>query len=170
MFKRFIKKIYGVDGLHTTPYLTRLRLLQSNINRPFFQHGIFLHKFHRGDLDMAFHDHPWDYWTFPLRTYYEDILDSNGKVILRWKMQGLRWHFRTMYHTHRLPPDAHYPWYSLVLPGPPRATTWGFYLPKARADKLYPGLADPSKRVGSFVWVSWSNYIYNPTKQLIYLL
>ncbi|MBX5015901.1 hypothetical protein [Rhizobium lentis] len=54
--------IYGVDGEHATPYLTR-----GWIGR------LRLHIFHRGDNDPDPHDHPWDFWTFPLTSYVEEV-------------------------------------------------------------------------------------------------
>lgn len=33
-----------------------------------------LHIFHRGDKDQDCHDHPWDFWTFPLTSYVEEVL------------------------------------------------------------------------------------------------
>jgi hypothetical protein len=51
-------------GLGETPYLDRWILY---IGRGCLR----LHKFWRGDEDRAPHDHPWDFWTFPLASYAE---------------------------------------------------------------------------------------------------
>lgn len=33
-----------------------------------------LHVFYRGDADPDCHDHPWDFWTFPLTPYVEEVV------------------------------------------------------------------------------------------------
>ncbi len=55
--------IYGRAGEHDTPYMTRAWLKQ-----------LRLHIFHRGDADPDCHDHPWDFWTFPLTSYVEEVV------------------------------------------------------------------------------------------------
>lgn len=35
-----------------------------------------IHVFHRGDKDQDCHDHPWDFWTFPLTSYVEEVLQE----------------------------------------------------------------------------------------------
>lgn len=37
-----------------------------------------LHIFHRGDQDPDCHDHPWDFWTFPLTPYVEEVAEPTG--------------------------------------------------------------------------------------------
>lgn len=44
------------------PYLTRIWFWR-----------LRLHIFHRGDADQDLHDHPWDFWTFPLTPYVEEV-------------------------------------------------------------------------------------------------
>lgn len=70
-----------------------------------------LHIFHRGDLDPDCHDHPWDFWTFPLTSYVEAVLftpngaGTNGipmyaerlKVVHAWQL-----YFRPSTHRHRV--------------------------------------------------------------------
>lgn len=34
------------------------------------------HVFFRGDQDPDCHDHPWGFWTFPLRSYVEEVLEE----------------------------------------------------------------------------------------------
>lgn len=46
------------------------------------------HKFWRGDDDTAVHDHPWDFWTFPLADYVEHY-ERFEPGLLRW-IQGVR--------------------------------------------------------------------------------
>lgn len=55
-------------GAHTIihedePYMTRYWFWRFRV-----------HVFHRGDKDMDCHDHPWDFWTFPLTSYVEEVL------------------------------------------------------------------------------------------------
>ena len=64
MVERFIgwHTIYGVDGEHAAPYMTRIWIYR-----------LRLHIFYRGDNDPDPHDHPWDFWTFPLTSYVEEV-------------------------------------------------------------------------------------------------
>lgn len=62
MLGRVVQTIYGVDGEHLTPYMTRVVLGR-----------LRLHIFHRGDADPDPHDHPWGFWTFPLTPYAEEV-------------------------------------------------------------------------------------------------
>lgn len=57
-------RIYGdgPDGKRTI-YMTR-----------FWLGRLRFHLFHRGDADPDCHDHPWAFWTFPLRSYVEEVL------------------------------------------------------------------------------------------------
>lgn len=50
-------RVYGeVQEIKWTPYLTKIRVWP----------GYYLHLFWRMDFDLDWHDHPWDFWTFPL--------------------------------------------------------------------------------------------------------
>jgi len=66
LFGRRIGFEYSRVGLGETPYLDRYILY---ILGPTLR----LHKFWRGDDDRAPHDHPWVFWTFPLRSYVETV-------------------------------------------------------------------------------------------------
>lgn len=96
-----IERIYDTDadGVRTL-YLTRLHLGR-----------LFVHFFNRGDMDRSPHDHPWDFWTFPLTTYYEEV----WKVVNYWggaqravcinkksKVRRFRIHFRPANYIHRV--------------------------------------------------------------------
>jgi hypothetical protein len=59
-----VDTIYGVADEHDTPYMTR-----ATIGR------LRLHIFWRGDADPDPHDHPWGFWTFPLTSYVEEVID-----------------------------------------------------------------------------------------------
>lgn len=55
-------KIYGRAGEHATLYMRR-----------FWFGRLRLHIFYRGDADHDPHDHPWDFITFPLVSYVEEV-------------------------------------------------------------------------------------------------
>lgn len=94
-----------------SPYMTRI-----TIGR------LRLHIFYRGDLDPDCHDHPWDFWTFPLTSYVEEVVEKKTgtisyfsenppdfvteeyteHVIRRNVVWAFRWHFRPATHTHRV--------------------------------------------------------------------
>ena len=57
-------RIAGVEGDHETNYMTRVWFGR-----------LRLHIFHRGDNDPDCHDHPWDFWTFPLTPYVEEVAE-----------------------------------------------------------------------------------------------
>lgn len=119
MKERFLgfNTIYGAHGEHETPYLTRVWIGR-----------LRLHIFHRGDADPDPHDHPWDFWTFPLTAYVEevangDLADSARQGAVRPRRFGdmlflpdrsvhparhiqivpaWRWSHRAAEHTHRV--------------------------------------------------------------------
>ncbi len=90
-----IERIYVEGSL----YLTRLHL-----------GPLFLHIFTTGDQDRHPHDHPWDFWTFPLTTYYEEVWVAchwNGRPSAicaqkRSKVRRFRFHFRPASYVHRV--------------------------------------------------------------------
>lgn len=92
-----LRTIFGADGEHETPYLT-----QAWIGR------LRLHVFHRGDADPDCHDHPWDFWTFPLTAYVEEValpdrFSAAGAFVRhRQVVHAFRLHFRPAEHTHRV--------------------------------------------------------------------
>lgn len=91
-----IERIYADDGAGVqTLYLTRVHLGR-----------FFIHFFTRGDMDRHPHDHPWDFWTFPLTTYYEEVWTSwpwNAYCVKeRSKVQRFRFHFRPASYIHRV--------------------------------------------------------------------
>lgn len=61
-----INTIYGRDHDLGQPYMTRLWIGR-----------LRLHIFHRPDADEDCHDHPWDFWTFPIwppQGYVEEVV------------------------------------------------------------------------------------------------
>lgn len=74
-----------------------------------------LHIFHRGDQDPDCHDHPWDFWTFPLTSYVEEVLHIRRETIPVGRedpparfyratnvVKRFRLHFRPAEHCHRV--------------------------------------------------------------------
>jgi hypothetical protein len=53
-------------GMREVPYLDRYIVYLGGL-------CVRLHKFWRGDDDRAPHDHPWNFWTFPLTSYKETV-------------------------------------------------------------------------------------------------
>lgn len=85
--------IYAPDG---SAYMTR-----TWIGR------LRMHVFHRGDLDPDCHDHPWDFWTFPLVSYVEEIdtslvNDDGSPTRLRQIVPAWRLTYRPAEHCHRV--------------------------------------------------------------------
>lgn len=110
-------------GWHTIvrdgdPYMTR-----------FWVGRLRLHIFHRGDHDPDCHDHPWDFWTFPLTSYVEEVLHPHRDTYLLKDhppparfyrtlevVKAWRWHARPAEHCHRVlgsfegyPPSGMFP-------------------------------------------------------------
>ncbi|RWJ00168.1 hypothetical protein [Mesorhizobium sp.] len=99
--------IDGVEGEHETPFLTRIRIGRLRI-----------HIFHRGDADPDPHDHPWDFWTFPLTPYVEEVVTKRlepvdqfdawsprSRTVLlleRAVVPAWRWSYRPAEYTHRV--------------------------------------------------------------------
>lgn len=117
-----IQRIYGRDGEHSTCYLTRVKLT------PKTRWGqLYFHFFHRGDQDRDFHDHPYDFWTFPLRTYYEQVLDIDG-ILGQARVMGhprlnevkaFRLHHRYAEYSHIQLGAARYRWTTETQGEPP---------------------------------------------------
>lgn len=112
--------IYGVnEGDYNTPYMTR-----------YWIGRLRLHIFHRGDNDADPHDHPWNFWTFPLTSYVEEVTEPafscgicsspvpvthreygdycmrHGEAVTydtrRQVVRAFRLHYRPATHTHRV--------------------------------------------------------------------
>lgn len=85
--------IWGGDHGARTPYMTRAWIGRLRI-----------HIFHRGDADPDCHDHPWDFWTFPLTPYVEEVVvnGTGGRARIVDIVPAFRWSFRPATHTHRV--------------------------------------------------------------------
>ena len=66
-----VNNIYGAEDGKETVYMTRVWFGR-----------LRFHIFFRGDQDPDCHDHPWGFWTFPLRSYVEEVLEE--RVETRW--------------------------------------------------------------------------------------
>jgi len=106
-----------MDRYENEPYLTRYYLFLKE--RKWFPFNVFLHNFHKGDLDDL-HDHPWPYFTLILRGGYWEHTVS-GK---HWRSPG---HFRisTPRSLHRIELAPNTDVWTLFIPGP-KLREWGF--------------------------------------------
>ena len=82
---------------------------------------IRLHKFHKGDDDRAFHDHPWWFVTLPLQTYIEQIPDQPTRAVKRFRP-----HFRPARHQHIVQVLEHKPVWTFIFTGS-KSQEWGFW-------------------------------------------
>jgi len=136
--------IYGADGDHDTPYLFRL-----------WFGPLRLHVFHRGDEDPDPHDHPWDFWTFPLIGYMEEVTVKSRfhglpqfipyHTTERW-VKPFRLHYRPAEHTHRVL-SGKGKIVTIVIRGSIRRK-WGFL----------------KNRDGKWCWIAWKKYVYEGGK------
>ena len=100
-----------MEGTH--PYLERWIV--------WFGFTLRLHKFHKGDDDRAFHDHPWWFITIPCSDYLEKTPHDEAV-----RVRGWRPHFRPASHRHIVQlPDAK-PGWTFILTGP-KSQEWGFW-------------------------------------------
>ena len=80
-----------------------------------------LHKFHKGDDDRAFHDHPWWFVTVPLRTYVERTPAVERQIVRRFLP-----HFRPAKHRHIVQLADEKPVWTFIVTGP-KCQDWGFW-------------------------------------------
>lgn len=147
-----IKTIYGVEGEHRLPYMTRVIVGR-----------LRLHIFHRGDNDPDPHDHPWDFWTFPLTSYVEEVTAPHwidGDPVTEMHIvQAFRLHYRPAEYTHRV--LGRYvpglmPNHIGAAPGPIVTIVW-----RSKAKREWGFLKN---RDGQWCWVGWRNYIFEGGK------
>lgn len=88
-------RIYDNDKVSDGPYMTRLWLGR-----------LRLHIFHRGDRNPDCHDHPWDFWTFPLTSYLEEVFAYDPDLQIHVAhvkiVSAFRVTFQPATHTHRV--------------------------------------------------------------------
>lgn len=144
-------RIKGADDGKETVYMTRMWVWRLRI-----------HIFHRGDQDPDCHDHPWNFWTFPLRSYREEVLHVRRDAIPEGTeppapryfrsvqtVKAFRLHYRPAEHLHRVLGPAHgnglVP--TIVWRGD-AGRSWGFM----------------KERRGIWCWVPWKKYVYEGGK------
>lgn len=109
------RTVYGEDptkGGTRTPYMTALRVAPRR----------YIHIFWRSDFDPDHHDHPWEFWTYPIwpaKGYYEEVIDvapkgvkvtfyagvmyNAGDRIKKIKLvEGRKWSHRQAEYAHRV--------------------------------------------------------------------
>ena len=83
--------------------------------------SIRIHKFHKGDDDRAFHDHPWWFVTVPLKRYLE-LTPTQGTQTLK----AGRPHYRKATHRHIVQLIDDNPTWTLIITGL-KERKWGFW-------------------------------------------
>lgn len=166
-----VNHIYGADDGKETVYMTRAWFGR-----------LRFHIFFRGDQDPDCHDHPWGFWTFPLRTYVEEVLDE--RIVKIWgtdpvTMEGyvressyferrteivraFRWHYRPATYRHRVLGRAVRP------PGTTVNNHWraaeGTIPTIVWRDKPSRAWGFTKERGGIWCWVPWTEYVFNGGK------
>jgi hypothetical protein len=177
MHGKIIQTIYGADGEHDTPYLTRVVLGR-----------LRLHIFHRGDADPDPHSHPWGFWTFPLTSYREQVTvvakaendyadlpaalahltppyPEMHDIIVRFEqvVTAFRWWYRPASHTHRVlgrVEDANYDPDGFPSPAPGR---WRSHPGPIVTIVWTDGTSRPwgflKAKDGRWCWEDWRSYV-----------
>ncbi len=114
------------DGTPPAEYMTRFYLT------PKLRNGsrLYLHWFHRADLDRDPHDHPFDFWTMPLNQgYTEHVYDRAGECFRLITVPQGRWTWRPCDHIHRVTATdtGRWPLVTLVWRGPTKRE-WGYWV------------------------------------------
>lgn len=159
------RTIYGRDGEHWNPYMTQVWIGR-----------LRLHIFHRGDLDPDCHDHPWEFWTFPLNSYVEDVAEQNtitnldllGEPIkvTRKLVEAFKVHHRPAEYAHRVigraSPDTMAR--SVFNQAGPLRTEPGRIVTlvwRGRGERKWGFLKRRNKQ---WCWVPWKEYVYGEGK------
>lgn len=121
-----VVRIYGgPQGSESrTCYMTRVHL------GPNTRWGrLYLHVFHREDIDRDPHDHPFPFWTLPLNQGYTELVyNSISECFYEQHVEQGRWSYRPAEHTHRITHCDRDEWPLITLVW--RGTTerrWGFW-------------------------------------------
>lgn len=116
--------------------------------------SIRLHIFHRGDEDPDPHDHPFDFWTFPLTTYLEKEYDPDGEIAPRLNVvKAFRLHRRAAEYRHRVlnrldrKGNIHPGRIITIFGHGKEYREWGFWVP------------DPRRRGLKLLFRPWKDYI-----------
>lgn len=173
-----VNHIYGAEDGKETVYMTRAWFGR-----------LRFHIFFRGDQDPDCHDHPWGFWTFPLRSYVEEVLEErieevyggHGNVIERTYFErhvevvnAFRWHYRPATYRHRVL-GAFDGWLRDCAPGSfeEEGDRWEL-VPNFSLNRAVPTIVwrdKPSRawgftkeRSGKWCWVPWKDYVFNGGK------
>lgn len=133
--------IYDGDGLH--PYLSRWYLFgaptmvdgsapydrwgnpKPDAQWPSFPMGLYIHKFHRGDVDRELHNHPWRWaLSFVVDGGYAEERRDGDRVTHR-SIHPLSFNFLRSTDFHRVDLAGSHAW-TLFLVGP-KFQAWGFW-------------------------------------------
>ena len=156
------------DGTNETVYMTR-----------FWIGPVRVHIFHRGDQDPDCHDHPWGFWTFPLRSYVEEVLTPIRDAVAEGReapaqryqrtkqvVRAFRLHYRPATHRHRVigPWDGQ----------PYNPLNGGTFMAPGTVEGLIPTIVWREKptrkwgftkeRDGQWCWVPWKKYVFDGGK------
>lgn len=171
--------IYGREGEHDTPYMTRTWFGR-----------LRLHIFHRGDADPDCHDHPWDFWTFPLTSYVEEVVTKRpirrpdefdavmaggdlGYETTRQLVRALRLTYRPATHCHRVLGRYSGVWFSEEGVGRVGRTIEAGGVPLTDPRRVVTivwrgGLARKwgflRNRDGKWCWTPWKEYVFGGGK------
>lgn len=156
-----LNTIHGVDG----PYMTRIWIGR-----------LRLHIFHRGDLDPDCHDHPFDFWTFPLTPYVEEVAHQVRDTLVEGQDEPKRRFFKTCQvvpawrlsfrpaeHCHRVlgrwigDGRGHHNAYPGIRPGKIITIVW---VSKRKRDWGFL-----KNRDGAWCWVTWRDYVFGGGKR-----
>lgn len=107
---------------------------------------LYVHWFCREDMDRDPHDHPFEYWTFPLMGYTERVFRPESHCFEDVHVSAWRWSYRAATHCHQITrtDSGRWPLITIVWRGR-NVRRWGFWcyeLPAWRS------------------WVWWKSYHY----------
>lgn len=172
-----VNHIYGAEDGKETVYMTRAWFGR-----------LRFHVFFRGDQDPDCHDHPWGFWTFPLRSYVEEVLEE--RIERHWgtdpvTMEGFykertyftrhvnvveafRWHYRPATYKHRVL-GAYGGWELTGNPDYPYRNVPAVSLTKTVPtivwrDKPSRAWGFTKERNGIWCWVPWMDYVFKGGK------
>lgn len=167
-----VNHIYGAEDGKETVYMTRMWFGR-----------LRFHIFFRGDQDPDCHDHPWGFWTFPLRSYVEEVLTectmttwrTDPVTITRVEdvkttysrslrvVKAFRLHYRPATHRHRVL-GAFAGWHD-TLNEPQVASSFDRAVPtivwRERPSRAW---GFTKERSGKWCWVPWMDYVFNGGK------
>lgn len=97
-------------------------------------------------MDRDPHDHPFEFWTFPLfQTYTEVVYDQERECFSTVRVPRWRWTYRPAKHTHRIIScDRGWPLFTLVLRGT-HQRDWGFWV--------------HAKETAKRIFIPWKTYV-----------